>query len=608
MSMATQPAVDIGDNGPRGLDDPSGALTEQHAPRPQCPASDVSVAAPQPFRLSIAAVAVAVVALVLALLPGRAAIPPLIESDYCYLLTAADRFHDGHGLTATSPVAPFQPWTWQSDWTFLTRWPVGYPLMISAIRSLLGISTVQACQWINVLACASALVGWFVWISRSVPPGVTRILLAAAAAGCSVSVATLTNPSTDAILLAVLPWILLFVHRAVGLTRDGLDRESQRRAVVWLAVAGLLSGGLFWVRYASVFVPLAVGAYLLLERRLPWRICLQRTAAFSVAAAGPIAALLLLNTLLGGETSAQAQLNLGSTIGLDLSLAQLGRAWWRFTDLGYYDYRLASHWFFALWPAVLLLALLCSRSARATLRGFLANPCVYLSAIAVIALLFMLIGATALFGDKFDYVGLGRYYQPVRPLYFLLFAAPLALIPHRAARAALCLGLFVACSWTIQQEWSRTYNRRLSANHTATPYGRWSRSFEPGASQLYGWLKNLNRPELVVVSNFHEFITLETGIPALSIPPDTDTLDRWIGLICAGRGITDPHVLFVLESDNGWRDYWIPKPAEVIRTFGLSHKPRVPDAFGHYVYDYAPGLLANDSQAQPTPDYSPETS
>lgn len=66
-------------------------------------------AAPLPWTV----LGVAAVALVLAVLPGRRDIPPLVESDYCYLLTAADRFIAGKGLTTTTPVAPLQPWTWK---------------------------------------------------------------------------------------------------------------------------------------------------------------------------------------------------------------------------------------------------------------------------------------------------------------------------------------------------------------------------------------------------------------------------------------------------------------------------------------------------------------
>src|SRR3989337_649610 len=97
------------------------------------PAEAVRVAH-RPVRWSWVVGCVAAACVVLAFIPGRTSIPPLIESDYCYLLTAADRLYEGHGLTTPHPVAPLQPWSWQYDWGFLTHWPVGYPLLVWAIR------------------------------------------------------------------------------------------------------------------------------------------------------------------------------------------------------------------------------------------------------------------------------------------------------------------------------------------------------------------------------------------------------------------------------------------------------------------------------------------
>ena len=176
-----------------------------------------------------------VVFAILALLPSRSAIPPLVESDYCYQLIAAERMSAGLGPTSLQPVAPLQPWEWQYDWGFLTQWPVGYPLMVWAVRQTTGVGTIAACQWISVAMCALALVGWFTWVKRAVPRGICGTLLSAVAAACSVSAAMLINPSTDAILVAVLPFTLLGTVLAVeriALLRgaDGLGITSYRAA------------------------------------------------------------------------------------------------------------------------------------------------------------------------------------------------------------------------------------------------------------------------------------------------------------------------------------------------------------------------------------------
>lgn len=222
-------------------------------------------AAPAPISWLWIPLGILAITIVLAFLPGRTRIAPIVESDYCYLLIAADRMFAGSGLTTPPPVAPLQPWSWQNDWVFLTQWPIGYPLLVCAFRWTFGLSSIQACQWIGLLACATALAGWFAWIKRSVPCGVTGILLSAVGAGCAVSTASLLNPSTDMIFVALLPFVLLLTTGAIERLGSESDDQSKRRGTLWLALAGLTAGGLFWIRYAAVFVPLAVGVYLIVE-------------------------------------------------------------------------------------------------------------------------------------------------------------------------------------------------------------------------------------------------------------------------------------------------------------------------------------------------------
>ena len=523
---------------------------------------------------------------VLALLPGRTQIPPLVESDYAYQLLAADRLYAGLGLTSLQPVAPRQPWDWHYDWGFLTQWPAGYPLLVCLMRCLFGFSTVAACQWISVGACALALAGWFVWVKRTVPRGVAGTLLAAVAAGCSVSVSLLINPSTDGLLIAALPFVLLSANRALEHSENESGAASRRLAAFWLAAAGLMSGGLFWIRYAGIFVPMGIGAYLLVEPgRHRRRIGLRRIAVFGLGAAGPIAALLLINQMLG-TGSTQARLNMGHTIGFDPSPGMLATAWWNFTDLGFYSYRWFSHWVCALWPAGLVVVAACAPRLRKTVQAFLAAPTTGLSVSVVVALLVMLVGVTALFGGKFNFAALERYYQPVKPLYFVLFVAPLLLIPARVVRVGTCAVLLVACSWLVQQEWRRPYDRWRAAQRQATPYGQWARCFNPGTSDLYGWLRAQATLNLIIVSNFHEYVALETGIPALPIPPDRAALDRWIERIRPARGITEPCVWFILDSHNKWRDYWIAKPADVISDFDLGPHEAAPANVAGFVFEY----------------------
>lgn len=518
------------------------------------------------------AAAVVLVSLLLFVLPGRGQIPPLVGSDYCYQLVAADRMYNGLGPTAPLPVAPLQPWEWQADWVYLTQWPLGYPLLICAVRWLSGVTTIQACQWISLVACAVALVGWFGWVRRLVPHGITGTLLAAITAGCSVSTALFVNPSTDVLLIAFLPFVMLLTRQAIGdLERPGTDTRGTR-PMLWLTLAGFMSGGLFWIRYAGIFVPVAVGFYLLVERYHRRIVGLRHIGVFAVCAALPIAALLAINTAFGATSSMQTQLNLGHAVGFDLSIGHLTAAWWNFTKFGFYDYHWYSRWVFALWPLVGLCAALVFPPARRVVRLLLKTPSVTLSLCLVLTWLIMLVGVTALFSEKYRYVDQIRYFLPIKPLYFVLFVTPLLLIPRRVARVGLCLALLLGCSWILQQEWQRPYKRWLTANRKVTPYGQWAHCFQPNAAELYRWLSHNKADNLIVISNFHDHITLETQIPALPIPPNAETLHTWINRIRQSRAVEDPRVLFVLDHDNRWRDYWIKPTAKIVEDFGLSKR------------------------------------
>ncbi len=530
--------------------------------------------------------AIGVIALALSALPGRTAIPPLVESDYCYLLTAADRYGNGDGLTSTPPVAPFQPWMWHADWTALTKWPVGYPLLVVAVRNATGLGTIEACRVISVVACAAALVGWFVWIRRWVSRGVAGCLLSAVGAGCGVTTSFLVNPSTDLLIVAALPWVLLLVTDTVHRSR-GAESNVAVADIGWrLALVGAAAGSLFWIRYASVFVPVALGLHLCLEMLRKRGVRCRHLLLYTVGAMVPILSLLIMNRAGATSSSWQEQLNLGQTVTLNLSPALVGTAWWNLTDLGFYDYHWISHWMIALWPIVLAGAVLVFPSVRGAIRSFFLQPGIHLSAMVVAVLLVMLVGATAVFGDKYPYASLDRYYAPARPLFMLVFVGPLLLARRRMARGVVCVILVVASSWLVQQEWARPYHRWSAAGRELTPYGQWGQAFSPGAGELYRWLSDQSADHLVVVSNFHDYIALETGIPAIPIPEDPATLALWVRRISEARSVAAPRVLFVLDPDNRTRDYFLEPTSEVVRRFGLAMRVDRPSGVSALLFEW----------------------
>ena len=160
-------------------------------------------------RFALYPLVIIVISLLLYYLPGRTQIAPWIQSDNNYIYLSADRMYTGLGPTAIPPQAPFQPWEWYADWDYLTKWPLGYALLLCAVKYAFGVTTVKAGQFIAVVSVAIALVAWFAWARRTLKPGIAGILLAAVTAGAAVSTEALVNPATDTILVALLPVMLL---------------------------------------------------------------------------------------------------------------------------------------------------------------------------------------------------------------------------------------------------------------------------------------------------------------------------------------------------------------------------------------------------------------
>lgn len=572
-------------------------------------------------------------------------IPALVESDYCYLLTAADRLFDGYGATAPVPVAPHQPWAWRTDWAFLTQWPVGYPVLIAVTRWGLGVSTIEAVRWLGVLACAVTLVGWYVWVRRCSPRGATGALLAAVAAGLAVPFSAVVDPSTDALLIATVPYLLLLTERVFSPTgRTGLPTNNSRGAflsdasfsssprpsvpspralrVVWAVVAGVAVGSVLWLRYAGIFLLAGVGGYLLYQSLWVGR---QRRdlVAFSLGAAFPIVALLGVNWLCGLGAPIQSQLNLGRTISFQFSADLLWSLWCNFTNQGFYDYHWYSQWFFALFPFAVIVVSLSSRGTRSALGAYYQKPPVVLSAACVVSMLLMLAATSVFFGDKFNFASLERYYAPIKPMYFVLFVVPVLLMRGdkagagppptfncgRLVRVMTTMAMIIAGHWIVEQDWIRPFSRWEEVRTEATAYGQWARCFIPGAGELYEWLQQQDpvyasestsspgdtagakgprlADNLIIVSNYHEYIALETKIPALPIPADRQTLDAWVERIRRARNVEHTRVLFVLDPDDRWRDYWIPSTMETIRTFGLARRVDTPPAISAEIFEYA---------------------
>jgi hypothetical protein len=512
-------------------------------------------------------VAIFTVASMLALLVNRLNVPPLIESDYCYQLIAVERAARGLGFTSLQPVAPNQPWEWEYDFAFLTQWPVGYPAVIYLIRRLFGIPTIAACKWLSILACSVSVVGWFTWVRGSMPRGAGTFLLASLAAGTCLSVSMLLNPSTDALLLAGVPWSMLLAQRGLLRATESCATISRPTIALWIA-SGLLAGGLVWFRYAALFLPVGIGAYLLLllcRRRVPF----SHVSAFAVASLLPIAALLMVNRVLGPPASLNAQLNLGRSVSVSPSLDHVLTAWQRLSETLPFGRGAYAQWLgMILPPAVWIVALSVPRF-RKRIPQLFSSPSTGLAVGVMLSLMLMLLSASTFFSGKYHYVGLDRYYAPIRPLFLVFALAPLLLMERPLARLPLLAALLGLCTWTANHHWLRPLARAAGETWETTAYGRRAVAFAPGAENLHRWLRAQPSDNLILFSNFHEYLTLETDLPAAPLPSTREGLNHRVAAIAAARNLTRPRVLLAIDPDNRWRSYFLPTFETVVNRLRL---------------------------------------
>lgn len=554
------------------------------------------------MRVSSTIALICIVFCVLALLPGRTDIAPQVESDYCYSLLAAERFAQGKGLTTLDPVAPGQPWEYRADFVFLTRWPIGYPLLVWLVRMLAECTTLSAASWLAVASCAAAFVGWLTWARRMLRGGVVSILAAVVVASCSISPGALINPRTDTLVTAAVPWLLLLMNAR----RSGIRGDSSVGADV---IIGVLTGLLFWIRYAALFLPVGILLAILIGCASV-RTKLKQAAGFAAGCAVPVLAILVINRAFGPDNSMQVQLNLGHEMRMDFNARLLAMAWWRLTDFGFYDYRPEAHVMFACAPVALAVTGL----ARRVWRRRSGSACgewewPTTSSLCIIAVLMMeLVLATALFGRKYDYVSLDRYYEPVRPLLLALCLAAVirwlrgkGAIPEssvtsddknrsqasnpaaesvewsaclwtwmlRAGMAVVGLALIVALHWNVTMAWERPYQRWRTTRIDRGPTGAWAQAFCPNSNLLYEHLRRIDGPDAAVFSNFHDLLAWETGLPAYPVPKDRDTARRWLKRMAEVRGVDAMRAYVALDPSHRWRDRYLPPVSHMVDGLGL---------------------------------------
>ena len=215
-----------------------------------------------------------VIASALVLIAARFVAPFEVGKDQSSQLEAAQNLVQGRGLTTTNDVPPASfDITVDPQPRYLTWWPPGFSIILAAFLEL-GLSLLLS---LKLIYAATTLLGWIGWgiiLSQFVKEPLsiggrqfpTHVVIAALAP----IFFTLGWDGTDIFLWAGIPFVFL-----------ALVKQSERQAsYLTAAVAGLLFGALYAVRYSSLFLGLA-GLLILVQVRFPdYKDSLKRFAIF----------------------------------------------------------------------------------------------------------------------------------------------------------------------------------------------------------------------------------------------------------------------------------------------------------------------------------------
>lgn len=203
-----------------------------------------------------------------------------LTADSAFYMSAADSLLNGHGLVNSIGTLPAR----------LTHYPPGYPLLLAALKPIMG-SFFSAATLLNFASLFCCFLATYLFLSRQAAWGPALIgvfLLACSTAVYSVHYTLGTDALAIPFLLAAIYWLGEF------------DRSRSRRALILSALA--LSGATL-LRYAYLaFIPAAL-VVVLLDQERTIRIRIRAATLFGMVALAPLIVVFLDNFIRAGSAS-----------------------------------------------------------------------------------------------------------------------------------------------------------------------------------------------------------------------------------------------------------------------------------------------------------------
>jgi hypothetical protein len=205
---------------------------------------------------------------------ARTLAPFEVGKDQSTQLEAAQRLSAGSGLTTTNDVLPRSfDIIEEPPPEYLTWWPPGFSLIVAAFLSL-GFSLLVSLKIIYVTVTLIGWIGWAIlvshFLSRPWSDGKRNYHLHVVIAALLPIFTTMSWGGSDIFLWAGIPFILFCLFW----------KGTKESSDVFAAIAGLLLGSLFAIRYASIFLMLAAPLILMQVNGFDLKPAFKKTVIF----------------------------------------------------------------------------------------------------------------------------------------------------------------------------------------------------------------------------------------------------------------------------------------------------------------------------------------
>ena len=208
-------------------------------------------------------------------------IPQGLYTDPSWQLKALQQWRAGQSSNLNRLVQPDPAELSQDKGDWISWWPLSVSVLAAPLLAL-GLSVASAIRILSLTGLVVGAFGWTLWSSKLLSHKFLLPALAGLFPFLHYAVQPLFFFSTESFVFAAVPWVLLAVIRV-----------HKSNSMPMQLIAGIFAGGLYFLKYSTVFVTIGCCLFLFLRTRGRAR------AVAGIGASLPILAVTLLNRHMG---------------------------------------------------------------------------------------------------------------------------------------------------------------------------------------------------------------------------------------------------------------------------------------------------------------------